>query len=110
MRDRFIDTTTAVLDEDPRTAVVLADISAASFAEAARRHPDRVVNVGIREQLMIGVAGGSGFTLEATPDASGLPYADVWQGVLDAERTWGGVTLSVDENVARRPSPSGGAP
>ncbi len=28
MRDTFVATTTALLDEDPRTAVVLADISA----------------------------------------------------------------------------------
>ncbi len=57
-----MDTATALLDEDPRTAVVLADISAEAFAGAARRHPDRVLNVGIREQLMIGVAGGLALT------------------------------------------------
>ena len=58
MRERFIDTTAALLDQDPRLAVVLADISAAQFAPAAARHPERVVNVGIREQLLIGVTGG----------------------------------------------------
>src|SRR5689334_25426824 len=58
MRDSFIRTTTALLDDDPRTALVLADISAAAFAPAAARHPDRVLNMGIREQLMVGVAGG----------------------------------------------------
>jgi transketolase len=62
MRDTFIRTTTALLDEDPRTAVVLADISAEPFEPAARAHPDRVVNVGIREQLMVGVAGGLALT------------------------------------------------
>lgn len=62
MRQTFVDTTTALLDEDPRTAVVLADISAEAFAPAARRHPDRVLNVGIREQLMTGVAGGLALT------------------------------------------------
>jgi transketolase len=58
MRDTFVAAATAALDADPRTALVLADISADRFAEAAARHPDRVVNVGIREQLLIGVAGG----------------------------------------------------
>ncbi|WP_031068906.1 transketolase family protein [Streptomyces sp. NRRL WC-3742] len=58
MRERFIDVTTHLLDEDPRLALVLADISAASFEPARERHPDRVVNVGIREQLLIGAAGG----------------------------------------------------
>jgi transketolase len=51
-----------LLDEDPRSALVLADISAADFASAARRHPQRVVNVGIREQLAISVAGGLALT------------------------------------------------
>lgn len=58
MREAFVDTVTTALDTDPRVAVVLADISADRFTEAAERHPDRVVNVGIREQAMIGVAGG----------------------------------------------------
>jgi transketolase len=62
MRDQFIQTTTALLDDDPRTAVVLADISAAAFTSAAAAHPDRVLNVGIREQLMVGVAGGLALT------------------------------------------------
>jgi transketolase len=62
MRETFVATTTALLDEDPRTAVVLADISADAFAPAMRRHPDRVLNVGIREQLMTGVAGGLALT------------------------------------------------
>jgi transketolase len=62
MRDTFVETTTALLDDDPRTALVLADISASAFTPAARRHPDRVLNVGIREQLMTGVAGGLALT------------------------------------------------
>jgi transketolase len=62
MRETFIATTTALLDEDPRTALVLADISADAFAPALRRHPDRALNVGIREQLMVGVGGGLALT------------------------------------------------
>lgn len=62
MRSRFVETTTDLLDRDPRTALVLADITAATFAPAAARHPDRVLNVGIREQLMVGVAGGLALT------------------------------------------------
>jgi transketolase len=38
--------------------VVVADISADSLRPAAARYPDRVINVGIREQLLISVAGG----------------------------------------------------
>jgi transketolase len=62
MREEFIKTAAAILDEDPRAAVVLADISSDAFAKAAAQHPDRVINVGIREQLMIGVAGGLALT------------------------------------------------
>ena len=62
MRETFVATTSDLLDEDPRTALVLADISADAFGPAMRRHPDRVLNVGIREQLMTGVAGGLALT------------------------------------------------
>src|SRR5215475_6512186 len=58
MRERFITAATELLDSERRIAVVLADITAAQFAPAAARHPDRVINVGIREQLLIGVTGG----------------------------------------------------
>jgi transketolase len=62
MREAFVATTSGLLDDDPRTALVLADISAGLFRPVAARHPDRVINVGIREQLMIGVAGGLALT------------------------------------------------
>ncbi len=58
MRDRFARVTGDLLDEDPRLAVVLADIGVAGFARTRHRHPDRIINVGIREQLMISVASG----------------------------------------------------
>jgi transketolase len=58
MRDRFARVTSELLDEDPRLAVVLAEIGLAGFGRARRRHPDRIINVGIREQLMISVASG----------------------------------------------------
>ena len=58
MRERFTAVTTDLLAEHPRLAVVVADISADSLRPAAARYPDRVINVGIREQLLISVAGG----------------------------------------------------
>lgn len=58
MRERFVTVTTELLDENPRLAVVLAAISADLFRPARRRHPDRVIDVGIREQLLVSVAGG----------------------------------------------------
>ncbi|MCR8944431.1 transketolase [Streptomyces sp. OUCMDZ-4982] len=62
MRDRFITTASQLLEEEPRLAVVLADISADGFAPARRAHPDRVINVGIREQLLIGAGAGMALT------------------------------------------------
>jgi transketolase len=58
MRDRFAPVMTRLLDEDPRVAVVLAEIGKDGFTEARRRHPDRVINVGIREQLLVGAGAG----------------------------------------------------
>ena len=58
MRTVFAETAAALLDEDPLAAVVLAEISSDMFGKAAARHPDRVLNVGIREQLMVSVGGG----------------------------------------------------
>ena len=60
MRDRFVTVATQLLDEDPRIAVVMADISVDRFRSsgARARHPLRVINVGIREQLMVDVAAG----------------------------------------------------
>ncbi|MFF4492341.1 transketolase family protein [Streptomyces sp. NPDC001544] len=62
MRDRFAPVVSRLLDEDPRVAVVLADIGVDAFAEASRRHPHRVINVGIREQLLVGAAAGLALT------------------------------------------------
>ncbi|MEV0182728.1 transketolase C-terminal domain-containing protein [Streptomyces sp. NPDC050625] len=62
MRDRFAPVVSRILDEDPRVAVVLAEIGKDGFAEAWRRHPDRVINVGIREQLLVGAAAGLALT------------------------------------------------
>ena len=60
MRERFTRVTTETLAGDPRLALVLADIGVDAFERsgALERHPERVLNVGIREQLMIGVAAG----------------------------------------------------
>jgi hypothetical protein len=64
------------------------------------------LRAGRRRSPPFWVASASGFTLRRAPRDVGLPFADVWQGALDVDRTWGGVTLRVDENVASSPSPS----
>jgi transketolase len=61
-RTQFARTATDLLEEDLSTALVLAEISARFFGEAARRHPDRALNVGIREQLLVNVGAGMALT------------------------------------------------
>ncbi len=60
MRDRFVRVVTELLESEPRLAVVLADITVDRFraSGACQRYPQRVINVGIREQLMVNVAAG----------------------------------------------------
>lgn len=58
MRATFGRVVNELLDEDDRIAVVYAVIGTREFGEAVRRHADRVVDVGIREQAMVGVAAG----------------------------------------------------
>lgn len=62
MRETFADTVTDVMATDQRVTVVLADISADLFEPAARRFPERVINVGIREQLLVSLGAGLALT------------------------------------------------
>jgi len=62
MRAAFGATVSALVAADDRVAVVLAEISTDYFSAALREHPDRVVNIGIMEQAMVGVA--AGFAME----------------------------------------------
>jgi len=57
MREEFVRVARDIVEEDPHAAVLLADISASAFAESGDSH-ERIVNVGIRESLMVSMAGG----------------------------------------------------
>lgn len=59
MRNRFADTFYELGKADPRLCVVVADISpAGSIARFRREFPDRFINTGVAEQIMIGMAAG----------------------------------------------------
>ena len=58
MRERFVDVVAEAMMDDPRIAVVLADISVDRFAAVPEAARSRIVNVGIREQALIGVTAG----------------------------------------------------
>jgi transketolase len=47
-----------LVEEDLSVALVYAEISGQFFGDVETRHPDRVVNVGIREQLLVNVGAG----------------------------------------------------
>lgn len=57
-RQRFAQTAADLVDEDLSVALVYAEISGQFFGDVERRHPDRVINVGIREQLLVNVGAG----------------------------------------------------
>lgn len=61
---------------------------------------------GVEETPRVWVAAPRGFAFGQRPDASGFPFAAVWQVILERPETWQGISLTVDVNVADRPSPS----
>jgi len=83
MRERMAQVVSELIQTDPRTALVLADISASYFRDAMRAYPNRVVNVGIMEQTMVSVA--AGYALEGfhpivhsiTPFVVERPYEQI---------------------------------
>lgn len=59
MRNRFADVFYQLGREDPRLCIVVADISpAGSIARFRTEFPDRFVNTGVAEQIMIGMTAG----------------------------------------------------
>jgi transketolase len=66
MREAFIESTGRMLESNPDSVVVLADIGVSQFRDAGHfkysgledKFAERFINVGIREQLMVGVAAG----------------------------------------------------
>jgi len=85
MRERFYEIAREALDEDERVAVVTAQIGTESIGE----HP-RHFDVGIREQLMIGVA--AGLALEGR-----RPVAHSYTPFL-VERPWEFLKLDLGHN------------
>jgi transketolase len=86
MRERFYALAAEALDADARVWVVLADIGAGELP----RHP-HVVNVGIREQLMIGVAAGLALEGYRPIVHSYAPFA--------VERPWEQIKLDLGHNA-----------
>lgn len=58
MRDAFAAALTRAAIADDQICLVLADLGVGVFDELARHAPDRIINAGIAEQTMVGVAAG----------------------------------------------------
>ena len=59
MRNHFADTFFEAAKDDPRLCIVVADISpAGSIQKFGEAYPERFVNTGVAEQVMIGMAAG----------------------------------------------------
>jgi transketolase len=61
-RTQFARTAADLVRTDDSVALVYAEISGQFFGEVDAEHPDRVVNVGIREQLLVNVGAGLALT------------------------------------------------
>lgn len=85
LRDQFVITASELIRTDPRVAVILAEITADRFRPVAAEHPGRVINVGIREQLL--VSAGAGLAL------AGLKPIVHTFGAFVIERAWEQVKL-----------------
>lgn len=58
MRQRFAAVMSDLIRDNNNVALVLADITAERFTDVLNDFPGRVINAGIREQLMIDITGG----------------------------------------------------
>jgi transketolase len=58
MRDAFFETLERLMDSNKKIIFITADLGFKLFDRIAAQHPDRVINVGIREATMIGIAAG----------------------------------------------------
>jgi len=61
-REQFARTAADLVRTDDSVALVYAEISGQCFGEVATEFPERVVNVGIREQLLVDVGAGLALT------------------------------------------------
>jgi transketolase len=58
MRRKFQEVVSKLIENDPSTVLLLGDIGVFGFRNQMAEHPERVINVGILEQAMTGIAAG----------------------------------------------------
>ena len=62
MRDRMAQVVSELIETDPNTALILADIGKADYLDVLERFPERAINLGIMEQTAVSLA--AGFAME----------------------------------------------
>ena len=58
MRKTFVQVASSVLEQNNNSSLLLGDIGVFGFRDMLAKYPERVMNIGILEQSMIGVAAG----------------------------------------------------
>jgi hypothetical protein len=97
---------------------ILDDGSIKPGIYCAKRNADELRGAAQREYDARGLSGRPAFWItsvsnpsfdirSSTPDQSGVPFADVWQGRIDVSGEQDGVQLNIDQNVAMTDDPSG---
>lgn len=74
-------------------------------AELVTRVADEFNARGRSDAPRLWVVRPAGFALDRSLGDSGVPDVSIWQGLLDTPETWGGVTLTIDANLARADTP-----
>jgi len=126
--DNFLTSSTVFLDVEFVTTVtpalldyyrawirgVLTDGRYIPGVYAAKSNATTLYNAAVAEYRAAGrsdtppfwIASSAGFSTAAHPTDVGLDFATAWQGMFDVKQSFGGVTLTIDVNVASSKSPS----
>jgi hypothetical protein len=86
-----------------RPAIYCAKSNAAAVYDAATA---AYAAAGRHDAPPFWIASSAGFAITSAPTSVGLTYATVWQGLFDVSPTWGGMSATIDVDVASTPSPS----
>jgi hypothetical protein len=61
---------------------------------------------GVSRKIPFWIASSAGFAIDKHPTDVGFDFASAWQGILDTNQTWNGVTIHIDVDIADSRSPS----
>jgi hypothetical protein len=65
-----------------------------------------LVAAAVSRRIPFWIASSVGFAMDKHPTDVGFDFASAWQGILDTNQTWSGVTIHIDVDIADSHSPS----